>query len=1175
MKKRIVSLIALLGILVSVAPAVAADTNSDYIDKAMGGGLVSELLDYTFDTETDISKIGGMICGGNVSLTDDGKSNKYLSFDGTGNTVFTISSGSEVISYEADVTFNNLSDFNIFDVKINDGTADKWGISAFKSVSYFGKYYFNCYGRTSYTIEKGKTYHLMAAVKQGDDGFVNYYVNGEKIKSQKLTPPPQKIIVTEISSGSEGSIKFDNFKVKAYVSGSIFDSEITRTPALSQRPSQQKIAEDFKKNNVHPRIIADIDDFEALKIEIRENSDKKVWYESMISKAQQLLYAKTLVYELRDGERLMYVSSEFEERMVVLGLAYRLTGDKKYAEKAYTDLEAIASFQDWHPKHHIDTGIMAAGFAIGYDWFYDSFSDSQRKVLEDGIDKNGFKDIILSYQTTKSDMDNAAYVQDNHNAMCNGGAILAALAFYDVFPDKCRYILSNGIRGLEEMMWRYAPDGAWFEGSMYGAICINYLSMAFSSMEKCLGNLYGLDSVQGFDRAYDYIADTQSQVASYNFGDSDYMSRVYCYSGWISKHFGKAASCKLIGGGTAVSGEQLAFAVLWNDSEAEYATPKSRLYNTENAPLKLLILRDGTEKNETYAGIKAGDTVCEHSQLDSGSFVFDSQGVRWACDMGKDNYNLPGFWDTSSGRWKIFLNRAEAHNTIVINPKNNDEPDYNLGSSARFDVFKETDGGAIASLDMSELLANSAESAKRAFCFTDNRKSLVVRDELEVGTETKDIYWMFYTRADMIKDGANRVILTDKNSPEKKLSVDFICNDGENDIPAEVVYEKAQEMKSRGVSGQSENTGYYRMALKINASGRVNITVKLTPINTEGSSVSEYDIPINSWSENIINSDSEELTYILPDDGERAELIAKATFDTKADITDPYKSMLNTNARTTPRFNYSMEKDGQSDVVTVVADENGNRIGKLVSKKNTSVFENIQKKDELVFCDLDSVSKQGKIVRYDVDLKFPDFLQDKYIFETKYINAQNTSTWFAQECLIVQPYEENLGMLCVNDNRSDYLAVIEKDKWYKFSVEYDFANSEVRFYADGALVASRTAPNGISKILKADIKLVSSDTGSQILIDNFEVSRIPYPTRRLDCYAGNSCLKAAIISDSDFDIYIAEYLADGTLNKIRKESLAEGEYLRNYSVLENTEGIKVMMWNKDGMVPMCTVRKSR
>ena len=99
MKKRIVSLIALLGILASVVPAAAADTNSDYIDKAMGGGLVSELLDYTFDTETDISKIGGMTCGGNVSLTDDGKSNKYLSFDGTGNTVFTISSGSEVISY--------------------------------------------------------------------------------------------------------------------------------------------------------------------------------------------------------------------------------------------------------------------------------------------------------------------------------------------------------------------------------------------------------------------------------------------------------------------------------------------------------------------------------------------------------------------------------------------------------------------------------------------------------------------------------------------------------------------------------------------------------------------------------------------------------------------------------------------------------------------------------------------------------------------------------------------------------------------------------------------------------------------------------------------------------------------------------------------------------------------
>ena len=74
-----------------------------------------------------------------------------------------------------------------------------------------------------------------------------------------------------------------------------------------------------------------------------------------------------------------------------------------------------------------------------------------------------------------------------------------------------------------------------------------------------------------------------------------------------------------------------------------------------------------------FVGFKAGDNKANHSHLDLGSFVFDAAGVRWATDLGADNYNLPGYFSSLPGystgpRWNYYRLRAEGHNTLVINP---------------------------------------------------------------------------------------------------------------------------------------------------------------------------------------------------------------------------------------------------------------------------------------------------------------------------------------------------------------------------------------------------------------------------------------------------------------------------------------------------------------------------
>ena len=62
-------------------------------------------------------------------------------------------------------------------------------------------------------------------------------------------------------------------------------------------------------------------------------------------------------------------------------------------------------------------------------------------------------------------------------------------------------------------------------------------------------------------------------------------------------------------------------------------------------------------------GFKAGDNKTNHSHLDLGSFVLESDGVRWAVDLGSDDYDLPGYFGDK--RWSYFRLTNRSHNTAT------------------------------------------------------------------------------------------------------------------------------------------------------------------------------------------------------------------------------------------------------------------------------------------------------------------------------------------------------------------------------------------------------------------------------------------------------------------------------------------------------------------------------
>lgn len=622
-----------------------------------------------------------------------------------------------------------------------------------------------------------------------------------------------------------------------------------------ERPSAQQVLADYDLSplkGVHPRIQATSDDFARIRENVKSDVYMQMWYNYLINKADDLVANPTaLIYELRDGVRLLYVCRDALKNMYTLGMAYQLTGEQKYADRAWIDLESISKFQDWHPEHDIDLGEMSAAVAIGYDWMYHGFTEEQRAVIEEGVYQNGFYDAVMAYQGTLGRLGGGAEVHTNHNVVINGGVTMAGLAFMDVYPEIGSYVVSGAVRGLDWMIYRYAPAGAWYEGPHYWEYTTQYTTKMLSSLDSVLGTCYSLDKTEGLSTASQYVLNMQSELGIFNYGDGQQANIYVPEMFWLSNKYDDILSTTVpmvLSGGKFADAEDYALALLFYDSAKNNSDILSTLpLDAYYAGEEVISFRDKWSKEETtFAGIQAGYTSESngvtnwHSQLDGGSFIFDSMGVRWAKELGMSPYDLPGAGDYSEfgTHWDLYRARAESHNTVIINP--DEGPDHATRSKVDVLRYEHKPKGGLAVLDMSDVLRNNAKSAKRAMMLTDDRQSLVVRDEITLSNADSDVYWFLQTDAG-IELTENGAILRQQG---RVMNLEFVANTN-----AEISVTASYPLPTSPIFENDRYDTANRIIIKMpKANGDVTITVKLTPGSIwNPSHVSDYNIPIDTW----------------------------------------------------------------------------------------------------------------------------------------------------------------------------------------------------------------------------------------------------------------------------------------------------------------------------------------
>lgn len=220
----------------------------------------------------------------------------------------------------------------------------------------------------------------------------------------------------------------------------------------------------------HPRLLIDQAGLEDLGRRLQTDSTLRAWDQQVRRDADRLLAAPLPQHVIPDGLRLLATSRSVLDHSYTLALMYRLHHDPRYADRLWRELQAVAEFPDWNPRHFLDTAEMTHAVAIAYDWLYDRWTDSQRAVLREAIVRHGLQPGLDVYRHGKW----WARSTHNWNQVCNGGLTVGALAIGDEEPQLAEEILAAAIASVPLAMRSYAPDGAWGEGPGYWGYATSY-----------------------------------------------------------------------------------------------------------------------------------------------------------------------------------------------------------------------------------------------------------------------------------------------------------------------------------------------------------------------------------------------------------------------------------------------------------------------------------------------------------------------------------------------------------------------------------------------------------------------------------------------------------------------------------------------------------------------------
>ena len=569
-----------------------------------------------------------------------------------------------------------------------------------------------------------------------------------------------------------GTIYVDNIRVysgkefadigeeRASVNKLDFKGSENMVSSIYKRPNSTEIAAKVLNSN-HPRLLINSEKLQEIK-----NSDDELineWKRTIIAKADEFVLKNTYRYALSTTGALADIDDSLD-MMMHLGMAYMLTGDTKYPNRAYKEVEVlynvpfvkkngdeipIGKRDFWNSKEYLDVSEISFIVSLCYDWMYDAWTAAQREEFSQNIFEKGLKRAYQSYYgelaPTVAGGTDWWQKTSNWNPVCNGGAFTSAIAFMEDDVYLCSNVAEAAVRALEYYLPSYAPSGAWAEGPTYWIYAMKYLTVICSTLDSVCGTDYGISKSEGLENSQFYALSCEGTTGVFNFGDSGNGHVNIPFTLYWAKKYNNPD----IGGASVLNKNKYGFEtnvfdLIYYDKNYvnnSFIKPLSDYYSGT----ELVTFASGHDESATTLAMTGGPGVAtSHDHLDSGGVIAEKNGVRVLCDTGAENYEARSYF--GARRYHHYKARPEGHNIFVINPHNLYTEDgasfYHGQSENAFSKVEYDEDEKLAVIDLSEAYSRDASCAKRKIYLEGS--NAVIEDEITLKNNESLIEWYYH-----------------------------------------------------------------------------------------------------------------------------------------------------------------------------------------------------------------------------------------------------------------------------------------------------------------------------------------------------------------------------------------------------------------------------------------------
>ena len=385
----------------------------------------------------------------------------------------------------------------------------------------------------------------------------------------------------------------------------------------------------------------------------------------------------------KNGKYLKYYE-EMRDDAFMLAFLYQMTGDEKYALKAFEFADAFCDFPTWTQRAHefpiiysrvwpwnVPDDEASFGFdhyngdsgrimAAVYDWLYPVLNRAQRDRIRGGLLEKVITRVRGNYEYHWW----ATAYKCNWCGVCNSGVGLAGIALLIEDP-QLTDVIAESYNRIDSLFSNLGVDGGWQEGGgywRYGISTSTFFADALKRLTNGKYNLFENERLKNNPATFPLYISMQPGT-SLNFEDSQ--------SGTLGETFFINKLTTEIGDKRAAyyrkefmkEGDD-PFDIIWPRPTVTPEAPKNPSIHFKTIDWWVMRSEFLNPEKVVVAGKAGMNDDPHHGHLDIGQFVIRWRNQYYISELGRMFYDEKYF---DEARWGYPFASSVGHNVIFVN----------------------------------------------------------------------------------------------------------------------------------------------------------------------------------------------------------------------------------------------------------------------------------------------------------------------------------------------------------------------------------------------------------------------------------------------------------------------------------------------------------------------------